>query len=166
MEKEWKARLLAQNQNRNPSPRADYFFDAKAFQGSRLCLYSGLAKAESSALCQARTEKIGLRAFLYRCKVPEINTPTCPCGLGDQTAAHLFSECTNTRSQNLRALGYGSAAEVHHGLSHYKTAPGMARALAYSGWLPQFKVFNELRHVDTIPLIRTHAWSRRLPPPS
>ena len=144
--------------------RADHLLDAKAFQGSRLRLYETLAKAEGSALCQARTEKIGLGAFLHRCRVPEITTPICPCGLGNQTAAHLFFECTDTRSQSLRELGYSSAAAVYRGLSHHEMAPDMARALAHSEWLPQFRVFNKLRHAAATPADKTNAWSRRLPP--
>ena len=40
--------------------RADNTPAAKAFEGGHLRLYEKLAKAEGSALCQARTEKIGL----------------------------------------------------------------------------------------------------------
>ena len=162
-ENEWKARWQAQS--RNLPTRADRLLDAKAFRGSRLRLYENLAKAEGSALCQARTEKIGLGAFLHRCRVPEVTTPMCPCGLGNQTAAHLFFKCTDARSQSLRELGYSSAAAVYRGLSHHETAPDMARALAHSEWLPQFRVFNKLRHADATLANRTHAWSRRLPPP-
>ena len=55
--------------------RADHIPAPKAFQGSRLRLYETLTTAESSAICQARTEKIGLQAFLYRRKVPGVTTP-------------------------------------------------------------------------------------------
>ena len=115
---------------------------AKAF------VYEKLAKAEGSALCQARTEKIGLQRFLFQRKVPGIASPACPCGRGDQTAAHLFVECADRRSRSLRAFGY-VAKEVFHGLSHHDTAPDMARALVQSGWLPQFRVFNGLQYTGS-----------------
>ena len=85
--------------------------------------YEKLAKTEGSALYQARTEKIGLRGFLFRRGVPGVVSPACLCG---------------------RAFGYIIKEEVHRGLSHHDTASDMALPLVQSGWLPQFRVFNEL----------------------
>ena len=79
---------------------------AKAFEGGHLRLYERLSKAEGSALCQVCTEKIGLRRFLIRRKVPGVASPACPCRRGDQIAAHLFTKCTDNRSRGLRAFGY------------------------------------------------------------
>ena len=137
--------------------RADKAPTRKAFQGGRLRLYETLAKAEGAALCQARTEKIGLRAFLFKKKVPDVTTPICPCGRGPQTAAHLFTECTDDKSQALRALGYTSKEAVYRGLSHSDTAPRMARTLVQSGWLPQFRTFNQLRRQETSASNTEHA---------
>ena len=95
-----------------------------------------VAEAEGSALCQARTEKIGLQGFLFRLNVPGVVSPSCPCGRGDQTAVHLFAECVDDRSRMLRVFGYVTKEEVYRGLSHHNTAPDMARALVQSGWLP------------------------------
>ena len=40
----------------------------------------------------------------------------------------------------------------------------MARVLIDSGWLPQFKVFNELRLHDGTAAEKESAWAQRLPP--
>ena len=151
-------------QNQGAPVRADRILAAKAFDGGHLRLYETLAKAEGAVLCQARTEKIGLRAFLFKRGVPGVTTPVCPCGLGSQTAAHLFTTCTDSRSDGMRALGYEADADVYRGLSHVDTAPSMARALTQSGWLPQFRVFNQLRLQDTLASEKEHAWARRPPP--
>ena len=45
----------------------------------------------------------------------------------------------------MRIIGFLTKSDVAKGLSDYKKAPGMARALINSGWLPQFRVYNELR---------------------
>ena len=87
------------------------------------------------------------------------------CGRGDQTAAHLFAECMDNRSRGLRAFGYTTKEEVHRGLSHHDTAPDVARALVQSGWLPQFRVFNELQCASSTTEGNSHAWARRPPPP-
>ena len=96
---------------------------AKAFEGGHLRLYEKLTRAEGSALCQARTEKIGLQRFLFQRKVPGIASPACSCGRGDQTAAHLFVECADeVYTRSLRAFGYVTK-EVFRGLSHHDSAP-------------------------------------------
>ena len=71
----------------------------------------------------------------------------------------------------MRTMGFTTKGEVWKGLSDYKKAPGMARALINSGWLPQYKVFNELRLEDIMVAEEEStvaeeesAWARRLPP--
>ena len=80
--RDWEARWEAQRPADTPA-RADNIRIHKTFQGRRLRLYESLAKTEAAVLCQARTENIGLRAFLFRRGVPGIASPTCPCGQGD-----------------------------------------------------------------------------------
>jgi hypothetical protein len=46
----------------------------------RLKLRDQLKKAESSLTTQIRTEKIDFASFLYRRKVPGIETASCRCG--------------------------------------------------------------------------------------
>jgi hypothetical protein len=59
----------------------------------RLKLHDGLHKAESSLLVQMRTGKIGLRAFLFERRVPDVMTPVCVCGDGRETARHVAAYC-------------------------------------------------------------------------
>jgi hypothetical protein len=54
-----------------------------------LARYQGLTKAQSSLLTQARTGVIGLRGFLFRAKVPGVNTPYYAYGQGKETVEHL-----------------------------------------------------------------------------
>ena len=51
---------VGQPQARTAPARADNTLAAKALEGGHLCLYEKLVKAGDSALCQARTGKIGL----------------------------------------------------------------------------------------------------------
>jgi hypothetical protein len=57
--------------------------------------HNGLTKAESSLLTQARSGKIGLRAFLFERKVPGVATPLCDCGESQETVRHLLQGCTS-----------------------------------------------------------------------
>jgi hypothetical protein len=63
---------------------------------SGLKLYSQLKKAESSALFQARTGRIGLRRFLASVRVPGVESKECLCGKGKETAEHVLLHCDNT----------------------------------------------------------------------
>ena len=129
-----------------------------------LRLYERTAKAYGSVICQARTGKIGLREFLFRCRVPTVTTPICPCGNGPQNVAHLLVDCLHERSQPLRRLGYPTPEAVQAGLCNRETALGISRALVQSGWLPQYRVFQETRRYfgkDDDNMGR--AWSRRPP---
>ena len=92
-----------------------------------------MAKAHASALCQARTGKIGLRKFLFSVKVPSVSTPTCQCGEGEQDVAHLFCDCLHERSAPPRAMGLSTPESVREGLRDPKLAPRMAKALVRSG---------------------------------
>ena len=64
--------------------------------------HKGLKKHESSLLTQIRTGKVGLRAFLFSRKVPEVNTPLCPCGRGEETPAHLVIHCSGLTEERER----------------------------------------------------------------
>ena len=65
--------------------------------------YNGLTKAESSVLTQARSRKIGFRAFLFERKVPGVPTPLCECGEAQETVGHRLQGCT----------AYPEAQELH-----------------------------------------------------
>ncbi len=55
--------------------------------------YRGLLKHEAAVIFQARTEKIGLKAFLHRRQVPGYPTPMCACATGKETAEHVVLHC-------------------------------------------------------------------------
>ena len=40
-------------------------------------------------LTQIRSGKIGLAAFLHKCRVPGFESPACPCGWQWETAKHV-----------------------------------------------------------------------------
>ena len=50
-------------------------------------------RAKSSLITQIRTEKIGLKSFLYNRRVPGVEKESCECGANKQTARHILHEC-------------------------------------------------------------------------
>ena len=149
------------------SPHAQQGRKKKRKKGHpHLALYEHSAKAYGSLICQARTGKIGLREFLFLCRVPDVASPMCPCGIDNHNVTHLLTTCVDDRSAPLRALGYSSEAAVTAGLRQRSTVLGIARGLLHSGWLPQFRLFSEIRRYfgqDDNELGR--AWRARTRPP-
>src|SRR6478609_1362749 len=70
-----------------------------------LDLHDGLSKKHSALLTQLRTEKIGLKDFLYNRKVPGISSNRCPCGSDRQTVAHVLLRCRQYRQLRDQELG-------------------------------------------------------------
>ena len=75
-------------------------------------LYSKLKKAESSAVFQARTGRIGLRHFLAKARVPGISSPECCCGSGLETAEHVLLHCKNRPSSWPRGARFRKIIET------------------------------------------------------
>jgi hypothetical protein len=60
---------------------------------------------------QLRTEKIGLRDFLFTRRVPGITSSRCQCGERRQTVAHVLLHCRKLR--NLRNQVFGNLRGRH-----------------------------------------------------
>jgi hypothetical protein len=104
-----------------------------------LKLYSKLKKAESSALFQARTGRIGLRGFLATMRVPGIESGECLCGGGKETAEHMLLDCYD------RPQAYWSrGARFDKLVSEPETGARVARQLIQSGRLDQFSLASRL----------------------
>jgi ribonuclease HI len=71
-----------------------------------LQLHEGLSKRESALLVQLRTEKIGLKDFLFDQRVPGVTSPRCECGERRQTVAYILLSCRTYR--NLRNQVFGN----------------------------------------------------------
>jgi hypothetical protein len=99
---DWEARwhrehAAAEQRGHRHAPADDPIFTKGA-----LAVYLGLRKHESSLLMQLRTGKIGLRAFLFQRRVPDVNTPLCSCGTESETPAHIVLNCPLLAEQRER----------------------------------------------------------------
>ena len=52
-----------------------------------------------------RTEKIGLRDFLFSRRVPDVTDDKCPCREGRQTVSHILLRCRKFRQLRRQELG-------------------------------------------------------------
>ena len=110
-----------------------------------LKLHSGLRKAESSVVVQARTGRIGLAKFLYNCKVPGIVSAQCRCGAGEETPRHMALYCTEEaeRRQHLRT-GPGRRLDYQQLIGTNSGVRKLAEWMIRSGRLGQFTLTKRL----------------------
>jgi hypothetical protein len=102
-------------------------------------LYKDRAKAFSTILILLRTEKIGLRAFLYGMKVPGINNPQCNCQQQEETVRHFLLECTEWDETRSRTLGSYSDKTLEHILGTRKGSKKAVDFLLQTKRLEQFQ---------------------------
>ena len=69
-----------------------------------LKIREGLQKAESSLATHIRTERIGLKVYLYSRKVPGVESPEYGCGWARQTAKHVLLFCPDYAEPRTRML--------------------------------------------------------------
>ncbi len=110
-----------------------------------LKLHSGLQKAESSALVQFRTGRTGLAHFLYRARVPGVESDLCSCGNGPETPRHVLIHCEKEIEQRgeLRKAG-GGRLDLRKLLDTPEGARVAGRWVVRSGRLPQFSLARAL----------------------
>lgn len=132
-----------------PSPSCAYYAAPAALpapSADALKKHLLLRKHESSLLTQIRTGKVGLRAFLFERRVPEVATPRCPCGEAPETAAHLILDCRqlDQQRQALRQALYPRALRTFRDFAaataEGKSARVLIRWLLSTGRFPQFRL--------------------------
>jgi len=93
-----------------------------------------------------RTEKIGLRDFLYQRGVPEITDPQCDCGEGRQTVMHVLMRCRsfkNLRRQELSGIpGRNNLRAI---LNEREAATKAVNFMEQTQILGQFRIIEETK---------------------
>lgn len=89
---DWKARWSDAEAARQHRGRYNPPVDTPDFFGQALKKYGGLRKHERPLLMQILTETIGLNAFLFNCKVPQVMLPLCCRGHAREIAEGRVAE--------------------------------------------------------------------------
>jgi hypothetical protein len=86
-----------------------------------------------------RTEKIGLRDFLWRRRVPGFEDPGCVCGEGRQTVSHVLLRCRNYRDLRRSVFGIRGRMDLRAILNEPKLATRAIRFMEQTHLLGQFR---------------------------
>ena len=144
----WQQRVAGEPPDRRralpPAARPVFSYDA-------LKKHKDLLKHESSLLTQIRTGKVGLRAFLFERKVPDVVTPRCLCGEAPETTAHLVLDCRDLNQQRVelrrtmapRAMR--SYRDFAAATAKKKTAYELLRWLLSTGRFPEYRLAEQYR---------------------
>ncbi len=94
---------------------------------------------------------MGLRAFLFERKVPDVATPWCQCDRGKETAAHLVLDCSELLQQRteLQRLQQPLALRTYQDFIEATSQPRRARQLVHwllsTGRFPEFRLAERYR---------------------
>ena len=106
-------------------------------------IHNGLKKHQSAITVQLRTGKIGLRAFLYRKRVPQIDSPFCLMCNELETVQHVLLRCPRweeEREECIRTgLKGGTRPSLKVLLNTKKGCLAAARMVQRIELLPQFQ---------------------------
>lgn len=106
-------------------------------------MHKNMKKAESTALVQLRTGRIGLAGFLSKRRVPDfIDKPGCRCGAERETPRHVLLECKE--GMRGEAAQRGREDEFQAALNTPEGALRAASWIIRSGRLGQFQVASSL----------------------
>ncbi|KAJ6439009.1 reverse transcriptase [Purpureocillium lavendulum] len=111
-----------------------------------LRLHGGLSKRQSALLVQLRTEKIGLKDFLFNRRVPDTTDANCPCREGRQTVSHILLRCRTYRQLRRQELGQLSGRhDLRDILSERKAAAKAIKFMELTEILGQFRIESQTR---------------------
>jgi hypothetical protein len=111
-------------------------------------IHKNLKKAESSILIQIRTGCIGLSPFLYKMKVPGVESATCRCREGDETPEHVALWCPEEEENRgdlwIKELGERGRPRMRQLCGTPEGAPRISRWFIKTGRLGQFSLARDL----------------------
>ena len=122
----------------DPDPGGGWKPDKLPYKAVSLQLHSGLPKAHNSVLTQIRTEKIGLVAFLHKCRVPGFASPACPCGWQWETAKHIILDCPRFSQARCQLQQRTPSTDIRRLMSDPRAAAALATWFLQLDILPQF----------------------------
>lgn len=121
-----------------------------------LDLYGGLSKPYTSIVVQMRTQRIGLRHFLFkhtnqRGEEDQFNAGQCQCEEGSQTPQHVLLRCplyTGLRETMMNKLMYRT--ELDRGkITDYNTIVSDSQAIRYvAEFMHKTGLLGQFRHVE------------------
>jgi hypothetical protein len=164
-ERRWQQRVAGEPPDHRralpPAARPVFSYDA-------LKKHKDLLKHESSLLTQIRTGKVGLRAFLFERKVPNVVTPRCLCGEAPETTAHLVLDCRGLDQQreDLRRTMAPRAIYSYRDFAAAtvmkKTAYELIRWLLSTGRFPEYRLAEQykaeaVREVGEVAAVAVHS---------
>ncbi|OAQ65570.1 zinc knuckle [Purpureocillium lilacinum] len=139
-QKAWAARWAAEKRG-----RTSYRCTPKPTK-KVLRLHDGLSKRQSALLVQLRTEKIGLKDFLFNRRVPDTTDANCPCREGRQTVSHILLRCRTYRQLRRQELGpLPGRHDLRDILSERKAAAKAIKFMELTEILGQFRIESHTR---------------------
>ncbi|KAI0996447.1 hypothetical protein K3495_g11734 [Podosphaera aphanis] len=103
-----------------------------------------LSRAQSSIATQIRSEHIGLNAYLYRRKIPGVESPICQCGYPTQNIRHMVMTCPQWAKGRGEVLRRAKDRSFEAMMNSPADMARITQWILTQGWIEQFRLAGEV----------------------
>lgn len=104
-------------------------------------LHTGLTRLQSTIATQMRTGHCGLKQYLYKRRIKDVDSPYCECGEGRQDVKHVLLTCTRWQTERLELIKKAGTTNLDTMLSTGQGIKAAANWVIDNGILgDQFKI--------------------------
>ena len=110
-------------------------------------IQQNLSRAQSSIAMQIRSEHIGLNSYLYRRKVPGVDSPKCQCGYPSQNVRHMIMTCPQWAKGRGEILRKSKDRSYEAMINSPADVARITQWILNEGWLEQFRLVGQVEAV-------------------
>ncbi|KAI0995820.1 hypothetical protein K3495_g12359 [Podosphaera aphanis] len=117
------------------------------YRGAPSKIHRNLSRAESSIATQIRSEHIGLNSYLFRRKVPNVETPSCQCGYQSQNVQHMVMVCPRWAKGRGELPRRSNTRSFKAMIDNPEDIARITKWIQMEGWLDQFLLTSEVEAI-------------------
>lgn len=116
-------------------------------KGTRSEIHQNLSRAQSSIAMQIRSEHIGLNSYLYRRKVPGVDSPKFQRGYPSQNVRHMIMTCPQWVKGRGEILRKSKDRSYEAMINSPADLARITQWILNEGWLEQFRLVGQVEAV-------------------
>ena len=114
------------------------------YTGTPSSIHENLIRAQSSIAMQLRSEHIGLNSYLYRRKVPGVDSPKCQCGYPSQNVKHMVLACHQWAEGRGEILRQAKDRSYEAMMNSPEDLARITKWILNKGWFEQFRLAEQV----------------------
>ncbi|KAI1003651.1 hypothetical protein K3495_g4555 [Podosphaera aphanis] len=135
-----------------PGPKVGIGFKPRIL--NNINKYHKLSRAQSSIATQIRSKHIGLNAYLYRRKIPRVESPICRCGYPTQNIRHMVMTCPQWAKGRGEVLRRAKDKSFEAMMNSPADMARVTQWILTQGWIEQFRLAEEVERAIKVTMKR------------